>query len=214
MASTMCCLPWRCSPEEIRAVAYPLDTPCAHEISSVRPETRALEIGYRCLRYGQDVLAGEKGIRILRAGALYQWAFLSARQLRKTLDGNLAHGRLILPIMLDGVPGHCEGARVLNVNVHFQHGTVFDSVEAFDDVKLLGVRRTESVHRRPFIESDRIDDQRIAFVVADGFAIPGWLDVLGMLVREVDVANVIEARQYHHHFLRSLNEIHRLGHGR
>src|SRR5438105_2418424 len=93
------------------------------------------------------------------------------------------------------------------------HGAVFDSVKALDDMKLLGVRRAESVHPGPFIDSDGVDDQRIAFVMADGFAIPGRLDVLGMLVRQVDAANIIEACQYHHHFLRPLNEIHRLGHG-
>ena len=38
-------------------------------------------------------------------------------------------------------------------------------------MKLLRVRRSESIHKRPVIESDRVDDERIAFVTADGFAI-------------------------------------------
>ena len=116
--------------------------------------------------------------------------------------GNLAHCSLILPEPLDGVPGHRKSTRVLDVNVRFEHLAVLDQVEALDDVKLLGVRRAESVHPRPVIESDRIDDKRIAFVTADGFAIPGWLDVRGMLVRQVDVANVLLAGQDHDHVLR------------
>src|SRR4029453_10513752 len=77
----------------------------------------------------------------------------------------------------------------------------------------LGMRRSESVHRRPIVESDRVHDERVAFVMADGFAIPGCLDIRGMLVRQADVANVVEVCQNHHHFPLPLNEIHRLGHG-
>src|SRR5262249_48636053 len=80
-------------------------------------------------------------------------------------------------------------------------------VEALDHVKLFGVRRPESVHKRSVVESNRVDDKRIALVTADGFAVPGCLDVLRMLVRQIDAANVIEAFQYHHHFLRPLNDI-------
>lgn len=34
-----------------------------------------------------------------------------------------------------------------------------------------------------------------------------------MFVRQVDVADLLFARQDHHHDLRRLNEVHRLGHG-
>jgi hypothetical protein len=93
--------------------------------------------------------------------------------------GTLATARLILAKALDGVPGHGESAWVLDVNVRFQHLAVLDQVVELDDVKLFGVRRGKSVHPRPVVESDRIDDERIAFIMTDGFAIPGSLDVGG-----------------------------------
>src|SRR5438552_2460681 len=49
--------------------------------------------------------------------------------------------------------------------------------------------------------------------MTDGFAIPGRLEVRGVLVRQVDAANFLLAGQDHHHDLRRLDEIHRLGHG-
>src|SRR5262249_57859377 len=109
-----------------------------------------------------------------------QRAFLCARQLRNALDRDLAHGRLILPEALDGVPGLGKGARVLDVNVRLEHFAVLDEMEALSHVELLGVWRSESVHKRPLIDSDRVDDKRIPFVMADGLAVPRWLDVRGM----------------------------------
>jgi hypothetical protein len=73
--------------------------------------------------------------------------------------------------------------------------------------KLFRVRCVEPVQKRPVVQADRVDDERIAFVTADGFAVSGCLHPLGMLVRQVDAANLVEARQYHRHFLRSLNDI-------
>src|SRR5215469_12564081 len=96
-------------------------------------------------------------------------------------------------IALHGVPGHREGARIIDVNVHLQRLAAVDQVEALDHVQLFGVWRPEAVDKRPVIESDGIDNERIAFVVADRFAVPGCLGVLRMLVGEVDAANVIEA---------------------
>jgi hypothetical protein len=74
------------------------------------------------------------------------------------------------------------------------------------------MRERASRFVRELWESDRIDNERIAFVTADGFAVPGCLDVRRMLVRKMDVANVIKACPYHHHFLRPLNEIERHRH--
>ena len=91
-----------------------------------------------------------------------------ARQLRQAFDGDLAHRRLILPEVLNGVPGHSEGTRVLDVNIGLQDLTVLDQVEPLDHMELLGVRRPESVDPCPVVEPDRIDDQRIAIVPADG----------------------------------------------
>jgi hypothetical protein len=67
------------------------------------------------------------------------------------------------------------------VNVHLRRLAAVNQVVALDQVKLFGVRRAESVYECPVIESDRVDDERIAFVVADGFAVPGCLDVRRML---------------------------------
>src|SRR5439155_27022968 len=114
-------------------------------------QSRASEIRNDCLRYGQCVNARKKGVWILGADRLHQWAFRCARQLRKALDGYLAHCRLVLPESLDRVPGHRKGTRVLDVNVRLQHVAVLDQVEALDDVQLLGMRRAEPVHRRPLI---------------------------------------------------------------
>src|SRR5262249_40333467 len=136
-----------------------------------------------------------------------------ARELCQTLDRNLTHRRLELPEALDGIPGDGEGTRVLDVNVRLQRAATLDQVIALDDVKLLRVWRAESVDRRPLMDSDRVDNERVAFVAADGVAIPRWLDALRMLIREIDAADVVKARQHHDHFLRSLNEVHRLGHG-
>src|SRR5215467_3205720 len=159
------------------------------------------EIGHGRLRYGQGNRSRKEGVRILGAAVLREWTFRCAGQLCKAVYGNLAHRRLILAEALNGVPGRRICARVLDVNVRLQHVAVLDQVEALDHVKLLGVRRSESVQGYPIVDSDRVDDERIAFVTADGFAIPGCFDVRGMLVCQVDAANVVKAGQYHDHFL-------------
>jgi hypothetical protein len=98
--------------------------------------------------------------------------------------GTLRTAALILPVALDGVPGHGKGARILDVNVRLQGVALLDQVEALDHVKLRRVRRSKSVDRRPIIEANRVNDERAAFVMTDWFAIPGYLDVRGMLVRQ------------------------------
>ena len=50
--------------------------------------------------------------------------------------------------------------------------SVLDHAEALDHVELLGVRREVIVDEGAGGEADRIDHQRIAFVVADGVAEP------------------------------------------
>src|SRR5260370_11076094 len=103
------------------------------------------EIGHDRLRYRQSGGTRKERVGIIRAAHLYEWAFRCARQLHKALDGNLCHCRLILPEALDGVPVHRESAGILDVNVHLQHFTVLDQVEALDDVKLFRVRSSEYV---------------------------------------------------------------------
>ena len=110
----------------------------------------------------------KKRVRILGADHFPQRAFRCARQLQQPFDWNFGHGRLILAEPLDGVPRHRKGSGVLDVNVRFQHLAVLDQVEALDDVKLRGVRGAESVNRSAVIESDGVNHQGVAFVMADG----------------------------------------------
>src|SRR5882762_513025 len=156
-------------------------------------EPRALEIRLDRHWYLQGGLVGKERVRILGADQLPQWAFRRTRQLRNAFDRHLAHGRLVLPEALDAGPGHREGARILDANVGLQHGAVLDQVEALDDVQVFGVRRSKSINPRSLIDADRVDDQRVALVATNGFAIPGRLDVRGMLVGEVDVPNLLLA---------------------
>src|SRR6267142_2528393 len=176
-------------------------------------EPRASEIGLDRHWYLQGGLVGKERVRILGADQLPQWAFRRTRQLRNAFDRHLTHGRLVLPEALDAGPRHREGAWILDTNVRLQHGAVLDQVEALDDMQILGVRRSKSINPRSLIDADRVDDQRVTFITANGFAIPGRLDVRQMLVGEVDVPNLLLAGEDHHHDLRRLNEIHRLGHG-
>jgi hypothetical protein len=72
------------------------------------------------------------------------------------------------------------------MNVHFYDLATIDQVPALDHVKLWCVWRFESVHKRLVIESNGVNDERIAFVMADRVAVPGRLKVLGMFVGEID----------------------------
>jgi hypothetical protein len=85
-------------------------------------------------------------------------------------------------------------------------------MEALDHVHLLGMRCAESIHQCSIVKSDRIHDECIAFVVSDGLAVPGWLDVIRVLIGQIDVANLIPS-QNHFNSLLSLNDIHRLRQG-
>src|SRR5215831_14121895 len=100
-------------------------------------QSRGSEIWHDRLRYGQGGLTHKKGVRILGADRLRQRPFRRSRQHRKALDGNLGHRRLEDPDALDGVPGHREGTRILDANVHFQRLAAVDQVEALDRVSSL-----------------------------------------------------------------------------
>src|SRR5215510_5244002 len=153
----------------------------ARAASKVTTEARrragASEIRLERRRYLRRGLIGKERVRILGTDHLAQRAFRRTRELRNALDRHLPHGRLVLPEALDTAPGHCESAGVFDVNVRLQHRAVLGQVEALDHVQVFGMRRSESVDPRPLIDADRIDDERIAFIATDGFAIPGRLDV-------------------------------------
>ena len=46
---------------------------------------------------------------------------------------------------------------------------------AFHDMQILAVRRAEKVDKGFGAKPDRIDDERITFIMADGFSVPGRL---------------------------------------
>ena len=76
------------------------------------------------------------------------------------------------PVTLNRIPWRREGARVFHVDIHLKHLAVVDHMEALYHVQLIGVRRLIVVDVRLAGDSDRIDDERVAFVLNDRFAIP------------------------------------------
>src|SRR5262249_33091722 len=128
--------------------------------------------------------------------------FGDARELRNAIGTDFAHGRLILAEALDAAPRRGEGPRILDVNVRFQLLSALGQTEALDDVKLFRVRRAEAIDPGALVDADRVDDEGVAFVVADRFAVPGRLQVRRMLVGQIDVADLLLAREDHHHLFR------------
>jgi len=91
------------------------------------------------------------------------------------------------PPMLDRRPRHVEGARIVDRDGYLQRLAAVGHLEALDDVNLVGVRRAVIVDERPVIEPDGIDDQLVAFVVTDGFAVPRRRHLLRMRHVQIDV---------------------------
>ncbi len=74
------------------------------------------------------------------------------------------------------------------------------------------MRRTEIVDIGPIVKSDRIDDQRVAaFIMANGFTVPGRLEIGRVLGSKIDMPDLMIGRPDHHHLFRRLDEIDRLG---
>src|SRR5258705_7153171 len=67
-------------------------------------------------------------------------------------------------IVLDGVPRRRERARVLDVDFYFQSLAAFDSAEALHHMQSLRMRSEIIIDKGSRVQSDRIDDERIAFV--------------------------------------------------
>src|SRR5947207_14666950 len=65
---------------------------------------------------------------------------------------------------------------------------------ALHDMDLIGMWRSETIGFRLVVQSYRVDHQRIAFVMADRFAVPGFRRVLGVLYIHVDMADLAVAR--------------------
>src|SRR5262249_54936764 len=117
------------------------------------------------LRQGPRRLTHE-GIGIFGADRLGQGAFLGSRQEgeRRAVSLGLGYCLLDAPVALDRVPRCCEGPWVFDANVHFQDLAAIDQAPALDHVKLCRMRGFESVHKRLVIQSNGVNDQRIAFV--------------------------------------------------
>src|SRR5437868_1645798 len=60
------------------------------------------------------------------------------------------------------------------------------------------------------IEADRIDDQRVPFIVADRLSEPRRPDVRRMLIGEIDVANLVIGLPDHQNLIRRLHEEQRM----
>src|SRR5262245_9230990 len=73
---------------------------------------------------------------------------------------------------LDRVPRRGESARILDVNLHLELLAAIDHAVALHHMQLLAMWCAVVVDERLGVEPDRVDHQRVAFVVADGFAVP------------------------------------------
>src|SRR5262245_36612719 len=69
-------------------------------------------------------------------------------------------------------PGLVERFSVVDAEDHFHRLPAIHHSPALYDMQLLAVRRTIDVDDGPRIHADRVDDERVAFVVADGLAVP------------------------------------------
>jgi len=122
-------------------------------------------------------------------------------------DGFLNWGGLRLGQDLTRVPWRCEGAGILDVDIYVD-GIFVRHTKTLDDVQLVGVRRAVIVDEAQRVVEQRngIDDQRIAFVVADGFAVPAGLWVFRMRHIQIDVPRLIIAAPDDQNFFGRLDE--------
>ena len=92
-------------------------------------------------------------------------------------------------------PRRVEGLRVLDAERHLQRLAAVGQAPALGDVQLFGVRRAVIIHEGLAVLGDGVDDQRIAFVMADRLAIPGRLRVGGRRHVEIDMPGLLVARR-------------------
>src|SRR5215510_9534426 len=109
-------------------------------------------------------------------------------------------------------PGLVEGVGIIDAELHFESLAVVDQLPALGDMQLFGMRRAVGIDECLGSEPDGVDHERVtAFIMANRFAVPGWLRLLRMRCIEVDAANLLIARVEHQHQLRRLNEVIWLG---
>src|SRR6266446_81144 len=99
----------------------------------------------------------------------------------------------IRPIDRHALPRHRERARILDPEDHLEAFAflIIDHAIALGDVKLVGMRRSVIVDDRNLarLQPDRIDDENVAFVMADRFAEPGRFHFRRMLLVQPHVAH-------------------------
>src|SRR5262245_38172124 len=98
----------------------------------------------------------------------------------------------LVPPLIDGKRrGERDG--ILDGDDRLQRLAGVDELEPLDDVELLGMRRAPVVDGRLAVQSDGIDDERVAFIVADGFAVPGRLGIRRVLAVHIDAPHGVVA---------------------
>ena len=75
-------------------------------------------------------------------------------------------------VALVGLPRPVERVGIFDRDVHLQHVAAVDQAPALRDMQLIAVRRPVRINERPGVQTNGIDDQRIAFVMADRFSKP------------------------------------------
>jgi len=95
--------------------------------------------------------------------------------------------RLLAPfIAYNSRPGLIEALRIVDRRGDFQLSPI-DGVPTLYDMQLFRVRCAKSVENGPAIDANRIDHQRVALIVPNGFSVPGWFWIRRMWHVETDV---------------------------
>src|ERR1700680_1958367 len=83
-----------------------------------------------------------------------------------------------------------------------------DTTKALDHVKSFAVRKALHVQPSLVVETDRVDDQRIAIPVADRISHPGWTKILRVLPAiGVDLSNEMVVLEQHQNSSARLNDL-------
>ena len=93
--------------------------------------------------------------------------------------------------MLDPRPGLIIGVRILDPNVRFQFVAAADQSPALDNVEFFGMWGPVIIDKGLLTQSDGVDNERIALIVADRLAVPGDRGFLGMGYVEIYPADLL-----------------------
>src|SRR5258708_32398629 len=124
--------------------------------------------------------------------------------------GFFAHLLLHAPKTLDPRPWFIIRVRIVALDVHFKHVAAVSELPALDAVQLFAVRGAIVIDESLVIEANCVDHERVAFIMADRFAIPGRLWSRRMEPVDIDAPYLRVARKDHRDLFRCLEEIDRL----